>query len=57
MTQSFHILNNFDVPIGIEHPIGKAPDIPAATQWTTVTDMTNRRIYYRTAYNFNIRLH
>lgn len=55
MTQSFHILNNFDVPIGIEHPIGKAPDIPAATQWTTVTDMTNRRIYYRTAYNFNIR--
>lgn len=55
MTQAFHILNNFDIPIGVEHPIGEAPDIPSATQWTTATDMTNRRIYYRTAYNANIR--
>lgn len=55
VAQAFHILNNFDIPIGIEHAPGKAPDIPSATQWTTVTDMTNCRIYYRTAYNSNIR--
>ena len=55
MTHAFPILNNFDIPIGVEHPIGEAPDIPSATQWTTATDMTNRRIYYRTAYNANIR--
>lgn len=53
--QSFHILNNFDLPIGIEHPIGQAPDIPSATQWTSAIDLTNRKIYYKTAYNSTIR--
>ncbi|MBQ4520395.1 MAG: choloylglycine hydrolase family protein [Bacteroidaceae bacterium] len=55
VTLCFHLLNNFDVPIGLEHPIGKAPDLPSATQWTTATDLTNRRIYYKTAYNNTIR--
>ncbi len=54
--QCFHILNNFDVPIGVEHAMGDVPqDMPSATQWTVVSDVTNRRIYYRTAYNSNIR--
>lgn len=53
--QSFHILNNFDIPIGIEHAIGKAPDIPSATQWTSAIDLTHRKVYYRTAYNSTIR--
>ncbi len=54
--QCFHILNNFDVPIGVEHAWGDAPqDMPSATQWTVVSDLTHRRIYYRTAYNSNIR--
>lgn len=53
--QCFHILNNFDVPVGIEHPVGQSPDIPSATQWTAATDVTNKLIYYRTAYNCNIR--
>lgn len=53
--QCFHILNNFDIPIGIEHAAGKVPDIPSATQWTTATDITHRRIYYRTAYNSTLR--
>ena len=53
--QCFHILNNFDIPIGIEHPLGKAPDIPSATQWTSAVDLTNRCIYYKTAYNNTIR--
>lgn len=53
--QAFHILNNFDIPIGIEHPLGKAPDIPSATQWTSVVDLTGRKVYYKTAYNNTIR--
>lgn len=54
--QCFHILNNFDIPIGIETSRGDtAVDIPSATQWTAVTDMTNRVVYYRTMYNSVIR--
>ena len=53
--QAFHLLNNFDVPIGIEHPEGKAPDMPSATQWTSAIDLTRRRVYYKTAYNNTIR--
>ncbi|MCP9612443.1 choloylglycine hydrolase family protein [Coprobacter sp. LH1063] len=53
--QCFHILNNFDIPIGIEHPVGKSPDIPSATQWTSVSDLSNLKIYYKTSYNNSIR--
>lgn len=54
--QSFQILNNFDIPIGVEFADGKIPaDIPSATQWTTATDITNKVIYYRTMYNSAIR--
>ena len=55
VTQCFHILNNFDIPIGIEHPLGEAPDIPSATQWTSAIDLTNGRVYYKTMYNNTIR--
>lgn len=54
--QCFQILNNFDIPIGIEFDAGEVPaDIPSATQWTSVTDMTHRTIYYRTMYDSTIR--
>ena len=54
--QSFQILNNFDIPVGIEFPLGQVPaNIPSATQWTASTDMANRIIYYRTMYNSAIR--
>lgn len=53
--QCFHILNNFDIPIGTEHEAGKAPDIPSVTQWTSAIDLTNRRVYYKTFYNNTIR--
>lgn len=53
--QCLHLLNNFDIPIGIEHPEGECPDNPSATQWTSAIDLTNRRIYYKTAYNNTIR--
>ena len=53
--QCFHILNNFDIPIGIEHKNGEGPNIPSATQWTSAINLTNGKIYYKTSYNNNIR--
>ncbi len=54
--QAFQILNNFDIPIGIEFPLGKIPaDIPSATQWTSVVDINNGKVYFRTMYNSAIR--
>lgn len=54
--QCFQILNNFDIPVGIEFPLGQIPaDIPSATQWTSATDMEHRIIYFRTMYNSTIR--
>lgn len=53
--QCFHLLNNFDVPVGIEHGEGESPDIPSATQWTSAIDLTARKVYYKTAYNNTIR--
>ena len=54
--QAFQILNNFDIPVGIEFADAKVPvDIPSATQWTSATDMTGLVFYYRTMYNSEIR--
>lgn len=54
--QGFQILNNFDIPVGIETaPGASAAPIPSATQWTSATDPTHRRLYYRTMYNSAIR--
>ncbi len=54
--QSFHILNNFDVPFGTAYNIGTAKfDMPSATQWTIATDTANHIIYYHTMYNRTIR--
>jgi choloylglycine hydrolase len=53
--QCFHILNNFDLPIGAEHPQGTSPDIPSATHWTSAIDLTHRKVYFKTAYNNTIR--
>ena len=54
--QAFHILNNFDIPIGIQHKKGEVPaGLPSATQFTAATDQNAMRFYYRTAWNSNIR--
>lgn len=56
VTQAFHILNNFDLPIGAEYAPGQTiPDMPSATQWTAVSDVTHPTFYYRTMYNSAIR--
>lgn len=54
--QCFQILNNFDIPIGVEFSDEQQiPNIPSATQWTTATDIDNGALYYRTMYNSTIR--
>ena len=54
--QSFHILNNFDVPFGTSYNIGTAKfDMPSATQWTISTDTANHIVYYHTMYNRTLR--
>lgn len=55
MMQCFHILNNFDIPIGMNFPKNEIPDLPSATQWTSVIDLTNKEVYYKTFYNNAIR--
>lgn len=56
VVQAFHLLNNFDIPTGTEVPFGKASiALPSATQFTVASDTHNRKIYYRTMYNSNIR--
>ena len=54
--EAFHILNNFDIPIGVEFASGQKPtDIPSATQWTSACDTRNLVVYYRTMYDSSIR--
>lgn len=54
--QCFQILNNFDIPVGIESAPGEeTADIPSATQWTSATDMRQRVFYFRTMYHATIR--
>lgn len=54
--KAFHILNNLDVPLGVEFDSGRATNnMPSATQWTIATDLGNKVIYYHTMYNRTIR--
>lgn len=53
---AFTILEAMTIPIGIQfEDKTKIPNIPTATQWTSVTDMTNNKLYYTTMYNPIIR--
>jgi choloylglycine hydrolase len=56
VVQAFHILNNFDIPIGSQHIKSEIPKgMPSATQFTAATDLKAMKLYYRTAWNSNIR--
>lgn len=55
---AFHILSNFDIPIGSEFTLDQhshIPAIPSATQWTSVIDHTNLLFYYRTMFDARVR--
>lgn len=56
VNQAFVILEAMTIPIGIQYSDKtKIPNIPSATQWTSVTDTTNNKLYYTTMYNPIIR--
>ena len=56
VVQAFHILNNFDIPVGSQHIKSEIPKgLPSATQFTAATDQKSMKFYYRTAWNSNIR--
>ncbi len=56
VSMAFHLLNNFDVPIGIQNASEKSPaGLQSATQFTTAADLSSMKLYYRTVWNSNIR--
>ncbi|MGR6831635.1 linear amide C-N hydrolase [Aliivibrio wodanis] len=56
VSQAFHILNNFDIPIGSEfNNKAHISDLPSATQWTSVSDQTNGFFFYKTMNDSTIK--
>lgn len=57
VSQAFQILNNFDIPIGIEYANKKdiPADLPSATQWTTAINLNDLEFFYKTMYNSQVR--
>lgn len=56
VNQAFTILQAMTIPIGVQYADkSKIPNIMTATQWTSVSDMTNNKLYYTTMYNPTIR--
>lgn len=56
--EAFHILDNFDIPVGSEFTKDQRahiPSIPSATQWTSASDLTNLRFYYKTMYDSSVK--
>lgn len=54
--QAFHLLNNFDIPVGVQFADPReVPNMPSATQVTIASDLRNQRLYYRTMYDSSIR--
>jgi choloylglycine hydrolase len=45
---TFHILNQFDIPVGSVREMSGEEVINESTQWTSVTDLANGRWYFRT---------
>jgi len=58
VSQAFHILHNFDLPLGTEFgPSQRAhiPDLPSATQWTAVSDQSNGLFYFTSMHDSAVR--
>jgi choloylglycine hydrolase len=55
--EAFRILDSFNIPVGITAGADKiAHDIESATQITTAADLTNRRYYFHTMSNREVRM-
>ncbi|GIU27823.1 choloylglycine hydrolase family protein [Shewanella schlegeliana] len=56
VSQAFHILNNFDIPIGSEfNDKSHIPELPSATQWTSVIDQSHGLLFYKTMHDSTIK--
>ena len=56
VTMAFHVLNSFDIPVGMQFQNGDAPAaMQSATQVTCATDQKGMKLYYRTGFNSTIR--
>lgn len=54
--QIFHILNNFDIPLGTVRSTENEVTALERTQWISVCDLKNKFFYYRTEHNSRIRV-
>ena len=54
--QAFHLLNQFDIPKGAARGTDQGKEIADYTLWTSASDLTNRRYYFRTFDNSRIRM-
>jgi choloylglycine hydrolase len=58
VSQAFHILSNFDIPIGTVFGPDQRdhiPDLPSSTQWTAASDLSRGMFYYRTMHDGTIK--
>jgi choloylglycine hydrolase len=53
--QVFHILNNFDIPVGAVRDEVQGKTIDEWTLWTSAEDLTNLQFYYRTFTDQSLR--
>lgn len=53
--QAFHILNNFDIPVGSVRQTMDGKAIAEFTAWTSASDLKNLRWYFRTYRDQSIR--
>jgi choloylglycine hydrolase len=54
--QAFHILNQFDIPKGAARGLEHGKEVADYTLWTSASDLTNLRYYFRTFANSRIRM-
>ncbi len=54
--QAFHLLNQFDIPKGAARGVEHGKVSADYTLWTSVSDLTNLRYYFRTFDNSRIRM-
>jgi choloylglycine hydrolase len=53
--QAFHILNNFDIPLGAVREVDNGQTHAEATIWTSASDLKNLRWYFKTYDDQSIR--
>jgi choloylglycine hydrolase len=54
--QAFHLLNQFDIPIGAARSEDNGKKIVDYTLWASVSDLKNLRYHFRTFDNSRIRM-